>query len=186
MTDRKRIPDGPANGPWQARAEAAFAALDAYRALSAPAEAEAGVIGRPTFQRLYLYATGAIDDSEIVHAAREDRRTATTLAALVARFAPFRMPRQAAAASGSYNERQGIGWRMRFQRSRADAGQIYVVIELDDQRAAPKRLFAVTADDRCETCALPAAREGVIQLLEEEGSALLAALQERSTEVSLL
>ncbi len=61
-----------------------------------------------------------------------------------------------------------------------------MIIELADGDApAPTRLFIVDAEDRCNAFPLPPSRGGVIQLLEDGGSALVRGLRDVQTEVFL-
>ena len=80
--------------------------------------------------------------------------------------------------------RDGAGCRIRFQRSRAEPGQTYVIIELDEGQGARRTtLFVCDAEDRCLKYRLPEAREGVVQMLLDEDSELLRALLDIKTEI---
>ena len=96
------------------------------------------------------------------------------------------MPRAAAASTGAVSQRTGEGWRLRVSPSEAEPTQAIVVIEFDDRDEPGARwLIACYEDDQYQRFALPVARGGVIQILEEIEAPLVQALQDPSTEVFL-
>ncbi len=141
---------------------------------------------RIAFGRLYVYATEAegVEDPELAEALESDPALRADLRRLVEKTAILRLPRVAAASAGTIMSRDGDGCRIRFQRSRAEPRQSYVIIELDDvQGAKTTSLFACDAENRCRKFPLPEARDGVIQMLLEEDSELLRALLDIKTEI---
>ena len=138
------------------------------------------------FGRLYAYATEAegIGDPELAEALAGDPGLRAALRRLVEKTAILRLPWVAAASAGTIMSRDGEGCRIRFQRSRAEPRQTYVIIELDGAADARHRtLFACDPENRCAKFPLPEAREGVVQMLVDEDSELLRALLDIKTEI---
>jgi hypothetical protein len=186
MTSRLEIPSGAA----LAEAEAMFDALlkvDALRRSDAGGEGRA----RPVpLSRLYDYATQAPrgDDAGVEEALERDPRLAADLRLLLERTALRQLPRAAAAAAGPLRERHGDGCRVRLQPSRAEPGQVYVIIEMApgaETGDLPRALFVCDAENRCRRHALPEPRDGVIQLLAETQSDLVRGLEDIKTEIYL-
>ncbi len=140
------------------------------------------------FSRLYAYATGArAEDAEVAAALARDGGLRRDFQRLLARAAPYYMPQVAAASTGPVSERVGAGCRIRLEPSKAEAGQVYVIVELDDKEAQPGTMFVVDEDGegRTQRQALPPARDGVIQILAAEGSELVRGLGNLKSEVYL-
>lgn len=96
------------------------------------------------------------------------------------------MPRVAAASSGEIRQRSGDNCRIRFEPSRAEPDQVYVIIEFTlGEGGLPVSLFVCDSDNRCDKFPLPRGRDGVIQLLLERDSDLLAKLRDINTEIYL-
>ena len=103
---------------------------------------------------------------------------------LLEKPAILRLPRVAAASAGVIMSRDGEGCRIRFQRSRAEPRQTYVIIELDHDQGTPRTtLFTCDSENRCRKFPVPEAREGVVQMLLDEDSELLRALLDIKTEI---
>ena len=140
------------------------------------------------FSDLYSFATcldGVIDE-ELERALEQDDRLRGDLDRLLDRTAVYLFPRLAAASSGKVDHRGGEGFLIRLEQSRAEKTQTYVIIELaPDLPEAPKVLFLRSAPDSYIKYPLPAAHDGVIQVLAEEDSNLVRALRKVDTEVSL-
>mgnify|MGYP001387565028 CR=1 FL=1 len=142
--------------------------------------------GAIAFNRLYAYASGARDeDPEVEAALARDGGLRKDFQRLLERVAPYYMPQVAAASTGPISERVGAGCRIRLEPSKAEAGQIYVIVELADKTAQPVTLFVVDDQGQTQRLALPAARDGVIQILAAEGSELVSALGHIKSEVYL-
>lgn len=138
--------------------------------------------------RLYAYATGSADteDPELERALEGDSELRADLHRLLEKTAVGYLPRVAAASSGPIEVREGRGCRIRFEVSRAEPSQTFVMIELTDRETpVPGHLFVCDAENRCLKCPLPPARDGEIQILLEQGSALLDRLLDIDTEVFL-
>jgi hypothetical protein len=101
---------------------------------------------------------------------------------LLRRMARYSLPRLAAASSGAAITRTAEGCRITLRPSRADPTQIYVIIEAD----GPAQTLFVRSDQGSHVRhPLPSAQDGVVQLLAEEGSDLVAALRDVESEVFL-
>ena len=95
------------------------------------------------------------------------------------------MPKVAAASSGEVSTREIDGCRITFHASKADANQIFVIIEFTDQSASPRTLFICGQDIPMTKVELPEVRDGRIQLLLEAGSDAVKGLRDIGTEVFL-
>ncbi len=184
MTTRFEIPEGAV----RAQAETLFDALLRLDALKRPPEEPAS--RSVPLSRLYDYATQAArdDDAAVEKALERDPRLAADLRLLLEKTALRHVPRAAAAGSGPVRERHGEGCRVRLQPSRAEPGQLYVIIEVAPPAPAaeaPRTLFVCDAENRCRRYLLPEARDGVVQLLAEAQSDLVRALEDIRSEVYL-
>ena len=137
--------------------------------------------------RLYAYAIEpGREDAELERALGANPDLGEAFQRILDRTALHRLPRVAAASPGTITSRDGAGCRIRFQESRAEPDQTYVIIEISDTDAPPpSHMFVVDQGGQCGKFALPAARGGVIQFLVERDSALLAGLLDIKTEVFL-
>jgi hypothetical protein len=142
---------------------------------------------RPSLDRLYAYAVEpGREDAELERALMTDPGLGAAFQRILDRTAWHRLPRVAAASPGAITSRDGAGCRIRFQDSRAEPDQTYVIIEVAEAGApAPSHMFVVDDGGQCRKFALPEARGGVIQFLVERDSALLAGLLDVKTEVFL-
>jgi hypothetical protein len=96
------------------------------------------------------------------------------------------LPQVAAASSGTIKVREGQGCLIRFEASRAEPSQTFVVIELTNpETPVPGHLFVCDAENHCLKYPLPPASDGAIQILLEQGSDLLDRLLDIDTEVFL-
>ncbi len=166
--------------------ERLFDALSSLEALTRAADPPQP---RPiVFSRLYDYATqgGRATDRELERAIAGDPRLCADFRRLLEKTAASRLPRSAAASTGILERREGEGCRIRFEKSRAEPTQTFVMIELADTEAPPPSvLFVCDVDNRCVKFPLPPARDGVIQILLEQGSDLLERLLDIRNEVFL-
>ena len=141
-----------------------------------------------TISRLYAYATGVDSeaDPELERLLGEDLETRHDFRRLLQKTAKWHMPQVAAASTGAINQRVGVNCRIRFESSRAEPDQTYVIIETtDNDMPAPVALFVCDAGDSCDRFPLPQGRDGVIQLLLARDSKLLAKLRDINTEIYL-
>ena len=171
-----------------ARAEELFHAMSTAGDLLRPSPAGDDNAGTVPFSALYAYATdpdGAVDD-ELELALGRDPGLAADFGRILEKTVVWRLPRVAAASSGPIMSREGEGCRIRFQTSRAEPDQTYIIIELtEDGAKGPTALFIVDPELGCRRFALPAARDRVIQLLVDRDSELLQGLLDIKTEVFL-
>lgn len=137
--------------------------------------------------RLYAYAVEpGRADAELERELRANPELGEAFQRILDRTALHRLPRVAAASPGAITGRDGAGCRIRFQDSRAEPDQTYVIIEVSDTDGPPPaQLFIVDQSGQCRKFALPEARNGVIQFLVERDSELLAGLLDIKTEVFL-
>lgn len=143
---------------------------------------------RIALSRLYTYVTepGGPEDPELERALEEDPALGADFRRLLEKTAASYLPQVAAASSGTVERREGPGCRIRFEVSRAEPSQTYVIFELSDpETPIPSALFVCYAEYRCAKFALPPAHDGVIQILLEQDSDLLAKLRDIKTEVFL-
>lgn len=179
MSGRFELPDDDA----LAVAERVFDALVAEASLGGPDDGPAPG-GRVTPRRLYLYVTGArAADPDLEAALRESPALRAELRRLAEKIAGYRIPELAAAAAGAVTRRTGPGCRVRFEMSRAESAQTYVVISLDEPGRHPRWLAVFTGDDTCRRIALPAPHAGTIQILVDNESDVLAALRDPGSEI---
>jgi len=142
---------------------------------------------RISFGRLYAYAVEPdVLDPELDGALQADETLREDFQRLLERTAMIRVPRVAAASPGTIMSRVGDGCQIRFQASRAEPNQTYVIIDLTDKEArAPTNMFVVNSRSECMKFSLPPARNGIIQFLVEQGSDLLVGLLDIKNEVFL-
>ena len=159
-----------------------FDAISTIGTLTRPAEEGR----RIPFRRLYDFATDGAADDALERAVNADPVLGRDLARLLARTCRHHLPRVAAASSGAITHRVIEGCRIRFEVSRAEPEQTYVIIELTDRDAPPPTtLFLRDGDGRSRKVPLPEGRDGVIQLLEGRDSDLLRGLRDIKTELFL-
>lgn len=179
--------DSP-TGDSRALAAGLFVATRQVQALRATRDDRARA-RRFGMDRLYAYAIEAgAADAELERELHTDPDLGEAFRRVLDRTAVHRLPRVAAASASAITSRDGAGCRIRFQDSRAEPDQTYVIIEVDDagaEAAPPAHMFIVDESGACRKFALPEARNGVIQFLVERDSELLAGLLDIKTEVFL-
>ena len=183
MTKRIRLPEGAGLDVLRQLFDAIMNLEDVTKAKGEPFRRRS-----IAFSRLYTYVTepGVPEDPELERALEEDPALCADFRRLLEKTAASYLPQVAAASSGTVEQREGQGCRIRFEASRAEPSQTYVIIELSDPEAPmPGALFVCCAEYRCVKFALPPAHDGVIQILLEQDSDLLAKLRDIKTEVFL-
>jgi hypothetical protein len=183
MTKRHQLPDDEHRDLSQRLFDVLTKLDDLTRASGEQARLSKIAIGR-----LYAYATGSEDpeDPELERALEGDPELRADLHRLLEKTATSYLPRVAAASSGPITVREGPGCRIRFEASRAEPSQTFVMIELTDRETpVPGHLFVCDAENHCLKCPLPPAHDGAIQILLEQGSELLDRLLDIDTEVFL-
>lgn len=105
---------------------------------------------------------------------------------MVARAARAALPFARAASSGAA-ARRGDGCQIRIEQSRAEPDQYFVLVELAKEMPANSAASLVVCDrdDRCRRFPLPAARDGVAQIIAEAGSDLMRMISDPAAKVYL-
>ncbi|ABK42712.1 hypothetical protein Mmc1_0185 [Magnetococcus marinus MC-1] len=117
----------------------------------------------------------------VVRALKADAKLKASYHQLLQRRAMCYFPAVVAASSGEINERQTDGWKIRWKTSRADANQIYLLIELKPHmERTPTKL---TVEE--ERITLPEPVNGTIQLLVEANCAIMQGLRNKDSKVYL-
>jgi hypothetical protein len=183
MTKRSRLPEDEGLDLLRELFVAIMDLDDITKATAEPFRRRSIALGR-----FYTYVTepGGPEDPELERALEEDPALRADFRRLLEKTAASYLPQVAAASSGTVERREGQGCRIRFEASRAEPNQTYVIIELSDpETPMPGALFVFYAEYRCVRFALPPAHDGVIQILLEQDSDLLAKLRDIKTEVFL-
>lgn len=144
---------------------------------------------RLTFADLYHYVTEPFADLSLGQrqALAKDAKLGQALDRLLAKNSVYHFPRVAAASSGVVTEREGDGFKVKLKESRADAGQVYIILILEDHvTETPKGLAAKTAEGDYVKLMLSDIEGGVAQMLEAEESDIVRALRDVKTELYLL
>ena len=164
-----------------------FGALDATRLVGKGCN-KTSVNSGVSFSQLYIYATRPDEgaDREFEHLIESDPNLSSDFAQLLKTTSVGYCPRVAAASTGPIMSRKGTGCNIRFERSRAEPSQTYVIIEFQSLTTKePSALFVCDETNRCRKFPVKESRNGVIQLLEEQDSELLRLLLDIKTEVYL-
>ena len=179
MSERFELPDDDT----LAVAERAFDVLATEAALGVPIDGmEFGE--HVTLRRLYVYVTEARPkDPDLETALRESSALRAELRRLTEKIACYHIPELAAAAAGGVAQRVAPGCRIRFEESRAEPAQTYIIISLDDPGRHPRWLAVFVGDNTCRQVALPEPHAGLIQILVENDSEVLAALRDPGSEI---
>ncbi len=165
---------------FETQAKVRFAALDTTRRLINHAGS-----GGVSASRLYTYAIQG-DDQGVRQALGTDLALRRAYRRLLQKVSRFHIPEAVAASTEEFPERHSDGCKIRLQVSRAQPDQLYLIIELSDQRAdSPKSLNVFGSDEACETLDLPVQRNGVMQLIIERESPLAHMLADPKSEIFL-
>ncbi|MDV7338353.1 hypothetical protein RYZ26_02010 [Terasakiella sp. A23] len=135
--------------------------------------------------RVFAYVMGR-EDADVKQVLQSNLSIRRIYRTLLKQNAYFHIPQALAASSEDYPERHGDGCIIRLQASRAQEDQLYLIIELADQRRdMPHTLSVFGAGDEMETLDLPAARNGVIQTIIDKNANLANLLADPKTETFL-
>lgn len=105
---------------------------------------------------------------------------------MLTQTAAYHLPPPMAASSTEIAVRDGSGCRLRFETSRAEPDQVYIIIELTNRSAdIPLDMIVCDSDNNCQSIPLPTARDGIIQLISQRNSPLMDLLSDPRTEVYL-
>ncbi|WP_417820113.1 hypothetical protein [Terasakiella sp.] len=141
--------------------------------------------GAISLGRLYAYVQGAQDDA-VQDILGRDLKVRRVYRSLLQKSALVHMPQALAASTQDYPERHADGCHIRLQASRAQSDQLYLIVEMSDQRRdMPQSLHLFGPDETMVRVALPAARNGVIQTIIEKNSDAARLLGEPKTEIFL-
>ncbi len=100
--------------------------------------------------------------------------------------AQYHMPQVAAASSGQIEQREANGCKISFRPSRADAKQMYVIIEsAGNLNFSPDILFVCANNGDFHRLPLPPAQNGRIQLLLDRDNEIATGLLDIKSEVYL-
>lgn len=122
----------------------------------------------------------------LLKALEDDVQLRADFARLTAKNALCRFPIAAAASSGGVARREGAGFRITLRKSRADPSQVYIIIDLAARAGAPPtHLFVLGEEVRYCKHRLPSPLDGTIQILAEDGSDIVRALEDHQAEVFL-
>ncbi len=167
-------------------AEEVLDALSAVDGLLEPGAA--GKTEKGGFSELYSYAIDPAQQpgQRTLAALERDVRVQADFQRLLKNTSRYHLPEVAAASTGVLEGRKIQGCSLVFHPSRADDGQIYVIIEsIADRNFLPKLLFVCHADGRSQRLALPEGRDGRVQILLERDSDIVRGLLDVNTEVYL-
>ncbi|MFN3076594.1 MAG: hypothetical protein ABT940_06930 [Alphaproteobacteria bacterium] len=140
-----------------------------------------------TFRDLLAWVRGSdpLLSNEVRRAVAKEQRLARDLERLLRRTAGWYGARAAAAASsGTLDVREGNGFRLRLKTSRAGSGQVYLIIDLTDDRQPTSMVLHGPLGEYVKM-ALPAAQDGVIQVLTDGASEEIRLLRDPETELFL-
>ena len=157
-----------------------FEAIDIVDAFHEPGELE-----RVTFNQIYAYAADpeAVDPA-FERAIQQDNRLQRELRHLLQKIALAQLPRAVAASTGGPLVRESEECRVRVEASRAEPSQVYIIVELKNDRPA-KALFISDQNGGWRKFQLPEAVGNVIQVLVEANSEMVRLLQNHETEIYL-
>ncbi|MEK9752894.1 MAG: hypothetical protein VW338_06745 [Rhodospirillaceae bacterium] len=168
-----------------AQTRLAAAALDALGAVDDVLATPKGSPSKAQPQALYAYATDPSyqPDATLLRLLHGDARTQADFQRLLENTASYYIPRMAAASSGEIGARETDGLKIQFRASKADAGQVYAILEIADIDAQPKVLFVKHPDGHLDRLELPAFRDGRVQLLLEGDASAMKGLMDINAEV---
>lgn len=176
-----------ANGPRLDRVRATFTEMQDAAALLTPAVD--GGMSRKRLNASTLYAAARTGDAEAIQGMLNARRGARGFyRQVVADTARFALPAARAASSALAPARYGDGCHIRIEQSRAEPDQYFVLVELAKETfaaAAPTSLIVCDGDDRCRRFPLPAARDGIAQIIADRDSDLMRLISDPAAKVYL-
>lgn len=168
------------------RLREAFAEIAAAEALLRPTAQSSR--RRVAASRIYAAARDGSDDQDVSAVLADNRAARALYGRAVADTARFALPEARAASSGNPAARYGEGCHIRFERSRAEPGQYFVVVEVASERddlRSPTSLIVCDREQRCRQFPLPAVRDGIAQIIAEADSDLVRLVGDPTTRVYL-
>jgi hypothetical protein len=163
-------------------------AREIWRLISAEGAGDDGIEPAVLFSDLHAYVTGnqPIMAPRLARALTANTALQDDLRALIDDLARYRSERVAAASGAATPVRRGPEFELELRPSRADASQVYVVIRLSQGGDPPSNLFVRAPGGAIEKAVLPEPASGRIQLLFSDSAAIIRALQDPDSEVSLV
>lgn len=141
--------------------------------------------GAISASRLYKFVLGHADGA-VQSELRSNLSLRRIYKSLLQQNAYFHIPEAIAASSEDFPERQCDGCVIRLQASRAESDQVYLIIEVADQRRdMPTTLSVFNEAGALEVLNLPAARNGVIQTIIDKNADLARLLADPKSETFL-
>ncbi len=140
------------------------------------------------FGDIYQFATDAAFEmtSGLQDALRQDGKLQSALDQLLSSRVIYQFPRAAAASSGGLNSREGDGFSIHIKESRAENGQVYVIVKMDDSfDTEPQTLMLKNEQGDYLKKGLPLSVDGTFQFLAEEDEEFILSLRDAGTEVFL-
>lgn len=135
--------------------------------------------------RLYRFVQGAKDE-DVSKALGQDLALRRTYKNMLQQQAYFHVPQALAASTQDLPDRHCDGCVIRFMASRAESDQVYLIVEVQDQRREmPHQMSVFGGQDKMEILELPPARNGVIQTIIDRTSGLADLLRDPKTEIFL-
>ena len=156
-----------------------FAEYEAQDGLTATGTTEEMRATRIPISRLYAAATHprATMPADLASAMLRQPRLRQIYRDFLARGATYYVPEAMAASTEDLPDRNIKGCRIRFENSRAELDQIYVIVELDDPvpkpEDAPSALVFCDSENFSVCLELTGWRNGVVQLIVERSSEIL-------------
>lgn len=169
----------------KARIETAFSArhaADLWLDTAGPGQAKPAAL--PILYRAAKDPTAPLPAALVAQLAT-DTRLKADFDRLLSRIAACRMPRAAAASSGSLDRREAQGFVLRIRPSRADPDQVYLLIDIPDRAETPQVLMARDNGEILRR-ALGEPQDGMFRLILERSDPLLAAIGDPATEIDLI
>lgn len=158
-----------------------FAEYELLDSLMADNALDAGFIPGVSVSQLYAASArpGVPIPADVAAAMLHQPRMRQIYRDLLARSAMFHIPEAMAASTDILPVRAGEGCRIRFEASRAEPDQVYVIVELDEpDRDPPSGLIFCDAENFCASLALTGWRQGVVQTIVARDSDFLRLAQD--------
>ena len=164
------------------------AALDTLTTLDIifPSSGEGKTKAKP--QMMFDYATNPNyqPDDEFLQLLGSDQNIQNDFTIMLQNISHQFMPRVAAASTGSIDIREIDGFKLKFLQSKAQAEQIYIVIEMQETDDPPGMLFIKEPKGSIKRIALPKFSNGRVQLLFDVRDPDLIALRNINSEVFII
>lgn len=143
-----------------------------------------------TASHILNYARGAFlaNQAQVEHAIANDLRWRQLYSKALKTGRFSYAPKVAAASDGQLSERQGDGYSLRWRSSRAEAGQVYLMLSVDAEQeyeGGSELVLHVLTEHQAARCSFPALHDGRSQVVIESQDLLLALLTNKDAELFL-